>query len=166
MAGNPTFEVMATYAAWLRPLMPVQPQPVAGQIAVAVPVFYGEPSDRFAGSAVVWFGNITDSYQTHSLRANVRRRQVTSLFEIVISCVLVGKTDEVTSPLQQQADQFVHDIEQIIDLDIATHPSALQQPAIVDHAFVRGGDVERGVTDQGVGCRRTLRIEFETRFIT
>lgn len=166
MSGNPTYEVMANYAAWLRPLMPLQPQPVAGQSAQLTPVFYGEPSDRFAGSAVVWFGNVTDNYETHSLRAGVRRRQVTSLFEIVVSCVLIGKTDEVTSPLQQEADQFVHDIERIIDLDIATHPSALQQPAVVDHAWLMGGTTERGVTDQGVGCRRTLRLQFETRYIT
>lgn len=159
MAGNPTFAVLDAYQVWLSTQMPAQLQ---GPPSSTVPVYYSAPGDRAPGAAAVWFGDVSDSYEVHSLRAAVRRRLVTVEFDLVIGVWLTGAT--VDGTLQRQCDEFAHSIRQIIDLDIADEEH-LHSPALVDWAKVVESRTERGMTVDGVGARITMRVAFQTRFI-
>jgi hypothetical protein len=160
MAGNPTFEVLDSYREWLSTQMPTM---IQQRVANPVPVYYSHPGDRHIGNAAVWFGDIRDEYEVHSLRANVRRRQVLVEVDVVIEVILQGATTG-TRQLQREADEFAHSIRRIIDLDIATDEH-LHREDVVDVAKVLSTTYARGMTADGAGCRITMRVAFECRFI-
>ena len=162
MAGNPTFDVIDTYRTFLQTLMPIAPQLAAGQVST-VPVFYAHPGDRYVGNALVWFDDIEDVNEVHSMRANVRRRVVTVDFKIIIGVMLTGGSFD--GALQRQADEFVNSIRKIIDLDIADDEH-LHRADVVDWAVLRGtGTVRRGTTADGVGTQLAMRVAFQSRYI-
>jgi len=159
VSGNPTYRVIKTYQEWLATQVPMQPQE-----DVVLPVFYSHPGDRWAGSALVWFDDIDDEYETHSLRAVVRRRLIQSQFSIIIGVELLGDTEDSMTALQFECDQYADTIRSIIDLDIATEEH-LHSPELIDSASLIATATERGMTATGCGTRTTLRVSFDARFL-
>lgn len=162
MADAPTFEVMHRWAETLRPLMPTQLES-----ADLVPVWYSNPGDRTASRENVWFDQVTDDYEVHSLRQGRRRRKLRSGFEVIIEVILFGATaDSVleSEPLQLRCDRQVSAIRQVIDEHIADDEH-LSCADLIDVAWLVSSKTERGLVDQGVANRTTLRVEFDARIL-
>ena len=160
MAGAPTFEVLARYRDRLAGMMPTQPQHDA-----IVPVFYSHPGDQWAGSALLWFDQVEEDFEIHSMRADKRRRLTHPRFFIVAAVALEGPTDPANAAdLQLQADRFAASLRDIVDEDIALEEH-LGCPDLIDVAKVVRCTTERGMFATGAGTRITITIEFDARHL-
>jgi hypothetical protein len=157
VAGDPTFTVLRSWVDALQAVMPGQLDSTG-----AVPVFYSHPGDRFAGSALVWLDDISTPSTVRPMRADRARRLITSEFAVVIGVTLEGAT--AGTELQYEVDTFAASIRTVIDEDVAIEQH-LHRPDLVDVAKVLGSETERGLTATGAGCRITMRVSFDARFL-
>ena len=155
---NPTFEVLWSYHEFLNATMPgLQDQ------EIGIPVFYSHPGDRFQGDTLVWFDDIQDTYEVHSLRATSRKRLIKCSFSIFVACHLRGES--LGGQLQYECDQRVSMIRAWIDDDIAKDQH-LHREDLVDVAQITNTRTERGNTDVGCGTRTEIIVSFDARFVS